>query len=129
MKNHFFKGHGLGNDYIALDPSNLTFKLTPRNIRTICDRNWGIGSDGILALQPSTTADFGLRIYNPDGSCGGRLAQWLGDRCEQRRGHVANCLSHSLPSMTANLEPPGEFRGMLGWILEPIAVEAPQDRA
>ncbi|WP_447968704.1 diaminopimelate epimerase [Nitrospira sp. M1] len=68
MNNQFFKGHGLGNDYIALDPSSLTFKLTPRIIRTICDRNWGIGSDGILALHPTKKADFGLRIYNPDGS-------------------------------------------------------------
>ena len=68
MKNQFLKGHGLGNDYIALDPANLTFTLTPRIIRTICDRNWGIGSDGILAFQPSIKADFGLRIYNPDGS-------------------------------------------------------------
>ena len=68
MKNQFFKGHGLGNDYIALDPANLTFKLTPRIIRIICDRNWGIGSDGILAFQTSKKANFGLRIYNPDGS-------------------------------------------------------------
>ena len=68
MKNHFFKGHGLGNDYIALDPAKLSFKLTPRIIRTLCDRNWGIGSDGILALAPSKKAHFGLRIYNPDGS-------------------------------------------------------------
>ena len=68
MKNHFFKGHGLGNDYIALDPAKLSFKLTPRIIRTLCDRNWGIGSDGILALTPSKKANFGLRIYNPDGS-------------------------------------------------------------
>lgn len=68
MINQFFKGHGLGNDYIALDPSNLSFNLTPRIIRTICDRNWGIGSDGILAIHPSKKADFGLRIYNPDGS-------------------------------------------------------------
>ncbi len=68
MKNQFFKGHGLGNDYIALDPSNLTFKLTPRIIRTICDRNWGVGSDGILALHPTKKADFGLRIFNPDGT-------------------------------------------------------------
>ena len=68
MKNHFFKGHGLGNDYIALDPSKLSFKLTSRNIRRLCDRNWGIGSDGILAISPSKKADFGLRIYNPDGS-------------------------------------------------------------
>ena len=68
MKNNFFKGHGLGNDYIALDPGKLSFKLTPRTIRTLCDRNWGIGSDGILALVPSKKANFGLRIYNPDGS-------------------------------------------------------------
>ncbi len=68
MKNNFFKGHGLGNDYIALDPAKLSFKLTPRIIRTLCDRNWGIGSDGILALAPSRKAHFGLRIYNPDGS-------------------------------------------------------------
>lgn len=68
MKNTFFKGHGLGNDYLALDPAQLTFTLTPRAIRLICDRNWGVGSDGILALHPSRRADFGLRIFNPDGS-------------------------------------------------------------
>ncbi len=68
MKNTFFKGHGLGNDYLVLDPAKLSFKLTARTIRTLCDRNWGIGSDGILALVPSKKSDFGLRIYNPDGS-------------------------------------------------------------
>jgi diaminopimelate epimerase len=68
MKNGFFKGHGLGNDYIAVDPAELSFKLTPGNIRKVCDRNWGVGSDGILAIEKSKKADFGLRIYNPDGS-------------------------------------------------------------
>jgi diaminopimelate epimerase len=68
MKNGFFKGHGLGNDYIAVDPNELEFKLTPGNVRKICNRNWGIGSDGILAISKSKGADFGLRIYNPDGS-------------------------------------------------------------
>jgi diaminopimelate epimerase len=68
MKNGFFKGHGLGNDYIVMDPEQLTFKLTPRRIQRICDRNWGVGSDGILTLEASKKADFGLRIWNPDGS-------------------------------------------------------------
>jgi diaminopimelate epimerase len=68
MKNAFFRGHGLGNDYLAVDPADLDFRLSPRNIRLICDRHFGIGSDGILALAPSQRADFGLRIYNPDGS-------------------------------------------------------------
>ena len=68
MKNAFFRGHGLGNDYVVVDPTELSFKLTPNTIRAICDRNWGIGSDGILALVPSKKGDFGLRIFNPDGS-------------------------------------------------------------
>ena len=68
MKNGFFKGHGLGNDYIVMDPKELSFGLTSGNIRAICDRNWGVGSDGILTLEASRVADFGLRIYNPDGS-------------------------------------------------------------
>ena len=68
MKNGFFRGHGLGNDYLVMDPTELTFKLTAGKIRLICDRHWGLGSDGILALTPSKKADFGLRIFNPDGS-------------------------------------------------------------
>ena len=68
MKNGFFRGHGLGNDYLVMDPKELTFRLTPKHIERICNRNWGLGSDGILALVPSKKADFGLRIFNPDGS-------------------------------------------------------------
>ncbi|GIW54792.1 MAG: diaminopimelate epimerase [Nitrospiraceae bacterium] len=68
MKNAFYRGHGLGNDYLVMDPKDLSFKLTPATIRAICDRHWGLGSDGILAPVPSKNADFGLRIFNPDGS-------------------------------------------------------------
>ena len=68
MSNEFFKGHGLGNEYIVLDPAELTFQLTPERIAWICDRRKGIGSDGVLTLQDSDSADFGLRIWNPDGS-------------------------------------------------------------
>jgi diaminopimelate epimerase len=63
----FFKGHGLGNDYVVLE-QDPRLRLTPARIRAICDRNRGIGSDGILLLCPSKRADFGLRIFNPDGS-------------------------------------------------------------
>ena len=68
MRNGFYKGHGLGNDYIVMDPTALDFRLTPRNIRLICNRNLGVGSDGILAVASSKRADFGLRIYNPTGA-------------------------------------------------------------
>ena len=64
----FYKGHGLGNDYVALEMEALPFDLTPPAVRLLCDRNTGVGSDGILAAVPAEAADFGLRIFNPDGT-------------------------------------------------------------
>jgi diaminopimelate epimerase len=69
MQNNFFiKSHGLGNDYLVFDSSNISFKIHEKSIRLICNVHYGIGSDGILLVVPSNNADFGLRIYNPDGS-------------------------------------------------------------
>lgn len=65
----FTKYHALGNDYLVIDPQALPAPLTTEQVRTICHRNFGLGSDGILlGPLPSTTAQFGLKIYNPDGS-------------------------------------------------------------
>lgn len=64
----FAKGHGLGNDYIVMNEADLPRGLSQKAISRICDRHWGIGSDGILLLVPTRRADFGLRIFNPDGS-------------------------------------------------------------
>ncbi len=66
--NRFVKSHGLGNDYIVLDQDDLSFELSPEAIKLLCHRNYGIGSDGILLLVSSNNADFGLKIFNPDGS-------------------------------------------------------------
>jgi diaminopimelate epimerase len=68
VRNAYFKGHGLGNDYMAVDPAELDFPLSARNVRALCDRHRGVGADGVLALAASERAHFGLRIYNPDGS-------------------------------------------------------------
>ncbi len=65
----FSKYHALGNDYLVLDPADQALPLTPDRIRKICDRHYGVGSDGILlGPMPSDRAAFALRIYNPDGS-------------------------------------------------------------
>ena len=65
----FHKYHALGNDYIVLDPREISLELTEAAIQRICHRNFGIGSDGIL-LGPlaSEKATAALRIFNPDGS-------------------------------------------------------------
>ena len=65
----FAKYHGLGNIYIVISPDLLAEPLSANSIRTICHPHFGVGSDGILlGPLPSKTCDFGLRIYNPDGS-------------------------------------------------------------
>ena len=68
QKNKFVKSHGLGNEYVVLDLENITFELTKNAIKRICNIHFGIGSDGIVMKVPSDKADFGFRVYNPDGS-------------------------------------------------------------
>jgi len=58
------KSHGLGNDYLVADPAELPFSVSPERVRLLCDRHEGVGSDGLLVLEP----DLGVRIFNPDGS-------------------------------------------------------------
>lgn len=64
----FRKYHGLGNDYIVIDPNKNRLTLDKDTIVAICDRNKGVGSDGIL-YGPMVEGDqISLRIFNPDGS-------------------------------------------------------------
>jgi diaminopimelate epimerase len=58
------RSHGLGNDYLVADPSELPFSVTPERVRLLCNRHIGVGSDGLLLLN----GDLGVRIFNPDGS-------------------------------------------------------------
>lgn len=62
------KYHGLGNDYLVLDPKKNTITLQPRNVQTLCQRNFGVGADGIL-YGPFFNGDkISVQIFNPDGS-------------------------------------------------------------
>lgn len=65
----FSKYHAIGNDYLVIHPEEVRGDLAPDAVRRICHRNYGVGSDGIL-LGPleSDACQFGLRIFNPDGS-------------------------------------------------------------
>jgi diaminopimelate epimerase len=66
---NFCKYHALGNDYIVLPSESFGGKIMPSQIRQICHRHYGIGSDGILwGPIPGDNGVIGLRIFNPDGS-------------------------------------------------------------
>ena len=63
---HFTKMHGLGNDYLYV------YGDVPQNVaelsRSLSERHFGAGSDGIIYIGPSAIADFKMRIFNADGS-------------------------------------------------------------
>lgn len=66
---YFKKIQGLGNDYIYLNDLGGKLKNISDLAIKLCDRNMGIGANGLIVLQKSTTnnADFKMRIFNPDG--------------------------------------------------------------
>jgi len=64
----FYRYHGLGNDYLVIDPRESSTPVTAGTVRLICDRHFGAGSDGVLY---GPLFDHGgiprVRIFNPDG--------------------------------------------------------------
>ncbi|MFA6392471.1 MAG: diaminopimelate epimerase [Candidatus Paceibacterota bacterium] len=76
---NFHKYHGAGNDFIMINNLDKSIFLTSLDISLYCDRNFGIGADGIILLEPSAKADCFMNYYNSDGS----LAEMCGNgaRC------------------------------------------------
>lgn len=86
----FSKYHGLGNDFLVVDLRSLAepeqaLWQQPEVARALCDRQFGVGGDGVLAILPSSSADARMRVLNADGSeaemCGN------GIRCVVRHLH------------------------------------------
>jgi diaminopimelate epimerase len=79
----FAKYHGLGNDFVVVDlrtasASDAAAVQDPANVVALCDRQFGIGGDGVLAILPSSAGDDArMRVLNSDGSeaemCGNGL--------------------------------------------------------
>lgn len=72
----FTKCHGAGNDFVVVDAREMELPWSGVAKR-ICDRHFGVGSDGIILIMNSTSADLKMRMFNPDGSeaeaCGNGL--------------------------------------------------------
>ena len=65
----FFKYHGIGNDFVVLDGMRADPALTKEEIVYICDRNFGVGADGVIYVLPGQKgSDVTMRIFNTDGS-------------------------------------------------------------
>lgn len=67
---HFTKMQGIGNDYIYVDGTKEHIENASEVAKKVSDRHFGIGSDGLIIIQPSEKADFEMEMYNADGSRG-----------------------------------------------------------
>ncbi len=92
---HFYKMNGAGNDFIIIDNRDLSIHLDAGTIEALCDRNRGIGADGLLAVEPAEKgADYKFRYYNADGGeaemcgngarCFGRFTAHLAEEMPDR---------------------------------------------
>ena len=64
----FTKMHGCGNDYVYVNCFEESVSSPEQLSRAVSDRHFGIGSDGLVLILPSNTADCRMRMFNPDGS-------------------------------------------------------------
>lgn len=75
----FTKMHGCGNDYVYVNCFKEKIDNPEQVARLVSDRHKGIGSDGLILIQPSKVADFKMAMYNADGSLGAMCGN--GVRC------------------------------------------------
>jgi len=71
MKIDFVKMHGLGNDFVLINCLNKSLgdsSFLSYLAKKLCDRNFGIGADGLMLILSSSKADLRMRIFNSDGS-------------------------------------------------------------
>ncbi len=70
MDIRFTKMHGLGNDFVFIEDLAEEYEFSPEAVAWFCDRNFGIGGDGLILVRPATTpdAEFFMLYYNSDGS-------------------------------------------------------------
>lgn len=64
----FTKMHGCGNDYVYVNGFTEKVADKPKAVDALSDRHFGIGSDGVIFINPSQQADFEMEMYNADGT-------------------------------------------------------------
>lgn len=116
----FTKYHGLGNDFILIDNRHQSEPLiTPEQAIELCDRNFGIGADGVIfALAGTSNTDYTMRIFNSDGSepqmCGNGircLAKFIAEL--ENRDQITSPVSYKIHTLAGVITPVLQANGQV----------------
>ena len=107
----FTKMHGCGNDYVYVNCFEETVDDRPGLARFVSNRNFGIGSDGLICICPSDIADFKMDMYNLDGSyspmCGNGIrcvAKYVFDKGLSDKTTITVETGGSVKTLNLNIE-------------------------
>ena len=111
----FYKMTGAGNDFVMVDNRDLALShlLTGENIARLCNRRFGIGADGLIAVEPSQNmADVRMRYYNADGGeaemCGNGARCFTAFVCRLARGKTTSiCFETMAGEVRGQVNPDG----------------------
>jgi diaminopimelate epimerase len=102
----FVKAHGTGNDFVVIEDLGDQHELSAAFVRTVCDRHFGVGGDGLIRIAPGSRAPYFMDYRNADGSvaemCGNGVrvvGKYLADR-----GYVAGAFDLETRAGTKHLE-------------------------
>lgn len=101
----FTKMNGAGNDFVMLDNRDQSLQLSGADIAKLCDRNRGVGADGLLAVEPAEAeGDYRMRYYNADGG--------EAEMC----GNGARCFARFVDKIAARDGAPVKFETIAGMV-------------
>lgn len=111
----FTKMHGCGNDYVYVNgfTEHIPQEKKPETVRFLSDRNFGIGGDGVIFINPSEQADFEMEMYNADGTraqmCGNGIrcvAKYVYDKGLTDAEHIRVISGGSIKYLDLTVEKP-----------------------
>lgn len=97
----YIKINGAGNDFILVDKNkNPAIDFTDSEISKLCNRQTGIGADGLIIIENDNSSDFKMLYYNADGSTGSLCGN--GARCAIKYAELSNIISKNETQFISN---------------------------
>lgn len=123
MNLNFYKYQGAGNDFVLIDNRYKSIEnIDKEAVKTICDRRFGVGADGLMLLNTHDEYDFEMKYYNADGNLGSMCGN--GGRCIVAFAKHLKIIQHETTFLAVDGPHYAKIADNEGWVeLQMIDVE------